>query len=75
MGRYDLILYKLVNIYGIFLRGHLSENLKSCSPRQKFLVTPLIIYELILTEQNRKKYKTKSWLDPSKCLWCLYGSR
>ena len=49
MGRYDLMLYKLVKKYGIFLRGHAHMTTPSCrkilslaSPRQKFLVTPLV---------------------------------
>ena len=30
MGRYDLMLYKLVNIYGIFLRGHAHMTTPIC---------------------------------------------
>ena len=47
MGRYDLMLYKLVNKYGNFLCGHahmttpVCRKILSLAPRQKFLVTPL----------------------------------
>ena len=30
MGRYDLMLYKLVNKYGIFLRGHAHMTTPIC---------------------------------------------
>ena len=30
MGRYDLMLYKLVNKYGIFLRGHAHMTTSNC---------------------------------------------
>ena len=48
MGRYNLMLYRLVNKYGIFLRAHahmttpICRKILSLAPRQKSLVTPLL---------------------------------
>ena len=66
MDRYDLMLYKLVNKYGIFLRGHahtptpICRKILSLAPRQKFLVTPLLGYTTYEQFPHRQ--------DPSRCL-------